>query len=329
MVFKGEITRIFGYHLDELTPEQIIEYRNKAEVRVDWLQNADQPEILLVCTFCLTPGSLNSYKEGDFVFVSFEENSAQHPVILGKFYRGYEEEVFDTRGSMYLSSLKVKGSASLPYNTTIGDITPEQLKTAVNNALQLRDIFGTGLFNIEFQEADASSGASVGGLIGVCKSILENLYEYDLSTEGYGSINSGNYYTITKDGSPHLTEIDIRHYMECMTGSKSYPIVDDNTKFQGAFLLTNGIICYPTVVEDELHIMKVTTESFITRSELERILEELSTPISMTDVSTSTTQHTGGIGLAYHDTQTDETTSSAKVNIIDIERPENEEEQGD
>lgn len=65
----------------------------------------------------ITPGIFNNLKVGDVVFVAFEENALEKPIILGKLFRGVgiEGEIRGGRG--VFDSLKVNSSMSIPAST--------------------------------------------------------------------------------------------------------------------------------------------------------------------------------------------------------------------
>ena len=68
--------------------------------------------------FSVTPGVYNSYKTGDIVFISFEENRMELPVIIGKLFVSAADEFSDIRGSLSGNALVITETAQLPYSTT-------------------------------------------------------------------------------------------------------------------------------------------------------------------------------------------------------------------
>ena len=62
----------------------------------------------------ITPGMFGNLNIGDVVFVAFEENALEKPIILGKLYKGASSEN-TTRGGMgILDSLRVNTAATIP-----------------------------------------------------------------------------------------------------------------------------------------------------------------------------------------------------------------------
>ena len=96
---------------------------NKYVVSIPYLQqssvkNNGVTESVLEATLAHTPGIINSYNEGDVVFIGFEQGQTGKPIILGKLL--LDEN--DNRGFAQLSSLNVADRAILPEDTKIGDV---------------------------------------------------------------------------------------------------------------------------------------------------------------------------------------------------------------
>lgn len=65
----------------------------------------------------ITPGMFNNLIVGDVVFVAFEENALEKPIIIGKLFIGSSNEA-NVRGGMgILDSLKVRTAATIPCST--------------------------------------------------------------------------------------------------------------------------------------------------------------------------------------------------------------------
>lgn len=88
-------------------------------------------------TLCNLPGIENPLSIGDIVYVDFEDNNLARPVILGHLYlgdRGKLDTKTTTSIGLTLGSLNVEdrkninsSNANLPINTSIGEITYEDL----------------------------------------------------------------------------------------------------------------------------------------------------------------------------------------------------------
>ena len=65
----------------------------------------------------ITPGMFNNLFVGDVVFVAFEENALEKPIILGKLFKGTADENKTSGGAGILDTLKVNSAATIPSST--------------------------------------------------------------------------------------------------------------------------------------------------------------------------------------------------------------------
>lgn len=65
------------------------------------------------------PGTIDSYKAGDVVYVSFEDNDYDNVVIIGKLYQGNEDEVTNYQAAQ---TLNVIGETELTNETYINGV---------------------------------------------------------------------------------------------------------------------------------------------------------------------------------------------------------------
>ena len=82
---------------------------------------------LYTASVCTTPGCKPSFVPGDVVYVDFENNDYSLPVIVGVLHRR------DTLSSsdIYLQSLNVEVSSNLPEDTSIGEVSKDNIKTLI------------------------------------------------------------------------------------------------------------------------------------------------------------------------------------------------------
>ena len=124
MITKGEIIKV--------------NEDNTLDIRIPLFESASgtRNNQILKSTICYDPGNLNGYKVGDIVFVGFENNQIDKPIVIGKLYLGQEKEASN---HSFANSLKVAENASLPINTTIGNLNFNQLKSLFSKGEQLND----------------------------------------------------------------------------------------------------------------------------------------------------------------------------------------------
>lgn len=93
--------------------------------KVDGAKNATKNEDLSIGTVCCLPNSSYQVNVGDVVFVGFEDNDISKPIILGQLYRDVDS---NTLMSLVLGTLETKTSTVLSKNTTIGDVSANEIK---------------------------------------------------------------------------------------------------------------------------------------------------------------------------------------------------------
>lgn len=100
-------------------------------VYIPLLRKANAPEssATLSATLIVLPGVENSLKVDDVVFVTFEDNQMDKPVILGKLYTGKEDNITTNLTVKSLVSLE---NTDLQNNTTIENINLTTLSTQLN-----------------------------------------------------------------------------------------------------------------------------------------------------------------------------------------------------
>lgn len=111
---------------------------NTCMVRIPTWEPVGNPETVIPAVFSVTPGTFNSYKENDVVWVAFENNIASHPVVIGKLYTGTNADKTEPRGVVNCQSLTVSDSATLPASTRITQATSDILDE--RNGLQVQSL---------------------------------------------------------------------------------------------------------------------------------------------------------------------------------------------
>ena len=99
---------------------QNIDYtKNVCRVRIPLFENASRNVDMIEADaqINIVPGIYNSYKTGDIVFIGFEENKMEAPVVLGKLFISASTEASSYRGNVSGNSLAITDTAVLPYST--------------------------------------------------------------------------------------------------------------------------------------------------------------------------------------------------------------------
>lgn len=156
---------------------QSIDYtKNLCKVRIPLFENASRNVDMIEADaqFNIVPGIYNSYKTGDIVFIGFEENKMELPVILGKLFVSASAEAGSYRGSVSGNSLAITDIAQLPYSTVFNydKITQNStLYKELNTPKKLAD----GILNL--QRSQAKKYQTI-----IRLSIDENRYDLYLKT---------------------------------------------------------------------------------------------------------------------------------------------------
>jgi len=90
---------------------------NIFRVRIPFLEDNTSREMVFDALLCNQPGEYQGYEVGDCVFVIFENDKLNTPVIMGKLY--IEDSKY-SKSHHIVNNLDVNGTVNLPDNTTIG-----------------------------------------------------------------------------------------------------------------------------------------------------------------------------------------------------------------
>ena len=103
---------------------------NKYSVRIPYFESAGEYPSIFEATLSTQPSLSEEYKEGDVVFVTFEDKQVEKIVIIGSLSTLGNDE---PRGYAHLQDLKVEGSANLPLETSIGGYSLKNLPQFIEN----------------------------------------------------------------------------------------------------------------------------------------------------------------------------------------------------
>lgn len=119
MVTKAEIVSINGAG-------------NRCVVRMPLFETAaNSMPVQAEALVSITPGLFNNLAVKDIVFVAFEENALEKPIIIGKLFKGTSYENKVQGGAGILDTLKVRTAATIPCTTLFE--YPQALKKEYQN----------------------------------------------------------------------------------------------------------------------------------------------------------------------------------------------------
>lgn len=91
---------------------------NRCVVRMPLFESASSSgPVEATALVSIPPGVFNNIEVGDVVFVGFEENALEKPIIIGKLFRGSTTENNVRGGAGIFDTLKAKSAATLPSST--------------------------------------------------------------------------------------------------------------------------------------------------------------------------------------------------------------------
>ena len=127
--------------------------RNTCTVRIPLFESVNTVfPVVVDAVFAIAPGAYNGYKEKDIVWVAFEQNRADSPVVIGKMYLGATDEHADGGGALTASDIVISNSAVLPGNLKITNVDDDynsiqkiinKIRTADTGALTSYDVILT------------------------------------------------------------------------------------------------------------------------------------------------------------------------------------------
>lgn len=94
--------------------------------------NDSESDATYDATRCIIDGFYDDLNVGDVVYVGFEDNQFDHPIILGKLFTNGNTKV-TTR--LNVNSLKVNEKTSLSDDVSVGKSDLSRLITKINNIL--------------------------------------------------------------------------------------------------------------------------------------------------------------------------------------------------
>ena len=91
---------------------------NRCVVRMPLFETASSSApVQMEALVNISPGVYNNLFVGDVVFVAFEENALEKPIVIGKLFTGSSNEGNTKGGAGIFDTLKVRTSATIPSST--------------------------------------------------------------------------------------------------------------------------------------------------------------------------------------------------------------------
>ena len=91
---------------------------NRCTVRMPLFETAsNNAPVEAEALISITPGLFNNLFVGDIVFVAFEENALESPIIIGKLFKNTSYENSTRGGAGILNTLNVRSAATIPSST--------------------------------------------------------------------------------------------------------------------------------------------------------------------------------------------------------------------
>ena len=158
----------------------------------------------------ITPGVFNNLCVGDRVFVAFEENAVEKPIILGKLFRGADIEGNIRSGGGIFDTLKVTSDASLP--ASINFLYPLSNQTAYSNFKTPKNIADY----IKWLEKFTKSNLSQLESNFIC---FKNWTQWQLQSENV-EIDDGDLDSTTHSSTPYQYQEEGKNCKICQTCTK-------------------------------------------------------------------------------------------------------------
>ena len=158
---------------------QSIDYtKNMCRVRIPLFENASRNVNMIEADaqINIVPGIYNSYKTGDIVFIGFEENKMEKPVILGKLFVSATAEASSYRGNLSGNSLSITDTAQLPYSTVF-DYSKISQNDKIYKDLNTPKKLADGIINLQHTQEQTQRYQTV-----IEVSINDNIYKLYLKT---------------------------------------------------------------------------------------------------------------------------------------------------
>lgn len=131
------ITRAY---VEEVVDKTLVRVRIPIFNKIKSAAGATPTQNLPTAVLCTIPSCIMNPKVNDVVIVGFEEDTYSRPIVLGYLF---SDNMQETLCDLTLSSLVLKGNCKLSTDTSIGEVSAEdikQLKDTKGNIQQQLDL---------------------------------------------------------------------------------------------------------------------------------------------------------------------------------------------
>ena len=195
---------------------------NTCKVRIPQFETVNSDPIILDATISITPGIYNGYKENDVVWVAFENNMLEHPVVIGKLFLGTAKENEDPRGTINCLISTTAQKANIPQDTVLtNEVNQDTPNTQVpyTNINEIANKLNDVDVNLEYSVKDIDNRIKM--KVNAVDGNKDKGWGWELSPSGW-KITSGKdeVFAINEDGMTvknrgHIGQFIIGEEHEC------------------------------------------------------------------------------------------------------------------
>ena len=115
-------------YITEIVDKKTVKIRMPLFNKIEGVSGSTPNSELYSATLCYQGGVIPSYEIGDVVFVQFEDNYLDRPIVMGKLKNTTSTKEDDGLPDIYCNTLNVTGAVTMGEETKIGDIEYAAIK---------------------------------------------------------------------------------------------------------------------------------------------------------------------------------------------------------
>jgi hypothetical protein len=246
---------------------EINQQSNKYKIRIPIFEkpglsteNSKLSNTVFQATLSHEPTANQSYRVGDCVFVGFENNQNNRPIILGKLYT--VDEVENKTGALNSKSLLVYDKAVLPADTTIGNIDFGNISNffnRINDVIDNKDLFvdsiqfttqneGAGLVSFDDDEGVLEVSLSPNVVLDIGIDDVIKVYNDTAGTLTYGqAVYNSGVVTSTNKFKVKLSQASNHSISDNTLGLITEPILSGQYGFVKRRGLISNVLVPPSI----------------------------------------------------------------------------------